>query len=287
MKHGFLCVLFAVAILPALAAGQQNLEVAAAPDVPRTADHHPDLSGTWLFAIDLPPVALKEKQPDGKVVIKQIDTSARLPAKVPIPGALPFTAEPSYKPEFEAKVKYLLDNESKTDQVFYCGKPGIPRIGPPRKIVQLPKEMIFLYEDISGDPYRIIPTDGRAHRADGNPSYYGDSVGHYEGDTLVVDTIGMNDKTATDRFGTPHTKAIHVIERYRIVNDGKTLQDIFTVEDLGAFTTPWSGVLNYRRARVPKVEEEVCAENNRGLAVPEASVDAISGRRFRTTNEAR
>ena len=95
----------------------------------------------------------------------------------------------------------------------------------------------------------------------------------------------MNDKTATDRFGTPHTKALHVIERYRIVNEGKTLQDIFTVEDAVAFTTTWSGVLNYKRARVPKIEEEVCAENNRGLAVPEAPVDEISGQRFPATTE--
>ena len=109
-------------------------------------------------------------------------------------------------------------------------------------------------------------------------AWFGDSVGHYEGDTLVIDTVGMNDKTATDRFGTPHTAAMHVVERYRLKNDGKTLEDSFTVEDPGAFTTAWSGVLNYSRARVPKLEEEFCAENNRGLAVPTATVDPISGR---------
>src|SRR5665213_3702177 len=105
MKHGFLCVLSimaTMATMPSLARAE------------KVSDHHPDLSGVWTFAIDLPPVALKEKQPDGKIVIKKIDDSARLPAKVPIPGALPFTAEPSYKSEFQAKVKYLIDNESKT-----------------------------------------------------------------------------------------------------------------------------------------------------------------------------
>ncbi len=70
----------------------------------------------------------------------------------------------TYKPEFQAKVKDLIDHESRTDPVFYCGRPGVPRIGPPRKIVQLPNEVIFFYEDMSGDTYRVIPTDGRKHR---------------------------------------------------------------------------------------------------------------------------
>jgi len=198
MKNGFLCMLSIVALLPPLARAE------------KASDHHPDLSGIWTFAIDLPPVALKEQQADGKVVIKQIDASAARPAAVPVPGALPFTAEPSYKPEFQAKVKYLIDNESKTDQVFYCSRPGIPRIGPPRKIVQLPSEMIFLYEDISGDPYRIIPTDGRAHRVNGNPSYYGDSVAHWEGGTLVVDVTNFVEDTWFGENGYFHTTAMHV-----------------------------------------------------------------------------
>ena len=148
------------------------------------------------------------------------------------------------------------------------------------EMLQGANEVVFLYQ--RDNQSRLIYLN-RQHATDREASYYGDSVGHYEGDTLVVDTIGMNDKTAIDRFGTPHTMALHVIERYRIVNDGKTLQDIFTVEDTGAFTTTWSGMLNYKRARVPKIEEEVCAENNRGLAVPEATTDPITGRLFRAT----
>ena len=92
-------------------------------------------------------------------------------------------------------------------------------------------------------------------------SYYGDSVGHYEGDTLVVDTIGMNDKTLLDHYNTPHTDAIHVIERYHAVDGGKTLQVDFTVDDPKTFTTQWSGIVHYRRSRAD-FEEIVCAENN-------------------------
>src|SRR5215472_8201581 len=97
---------------------------------------HPDLSGTWLFSIDLPPIALK-KQTNGQTSIKGIDASGRRPAAEKVTGALAYTDAPVYKPEFRAKVKDLLDHESKTDQVFYCGRPGVPRIGPPRRIVQL------------------------------------------------------------------------------------------------------------------------------------------------------
>src|SRR3954465_3560705 len=101
---------------------------------------HPDLSGTWLFSIDLPPIALK-RTTGGAATVKGIDASGRRPATEAVPGALPFTAAPIYKPELRAKVKDLIDHESKTDPVFYCGRPGVPRIGPPRRIIQLPNEV--------------------------------------------------------------------------------------------------------------------------------------------------
>ena len=143
------------------------------------------------------------------------------------------------------------------------------------EILQGPDTSVFLYQ--RDNQVRTVYLN-QAHAPKRGPSYYGDSVGHYEGNTLVVDTVGMNDKTWTDAFGTPHTEALHVVEHYRVTNEGTTLEDDFTVEDPGAFTAPWSAVLNYKRARVPKVEEESCAENNRDLTVPTAVVDPISGR---------
>src|SRR5262249_4940628 len=102
---------------------------------------HPDLSGVWTYAIDRAPAALKTEV-NGKVTIKAIDQSARHGDASSIKGVQPSTPKPSYKPEFQAKVKDLFDHESKTDPVFYCGAPGVPRIGSPRKIVQLPTETI-------------------------------------------------------------------------------------------------------------------------------------------------
>lgn len=237
MRLNLLCTVAAAAVLPVLAAAQSSPRASAENGVlKRTADGHPDLSGIWQFAIDLPPAALK-KEVKGKVSIKTFDASARQPAKTPVPGALPSTPAPSYKPELLAKVQELADNESKTDQVFYCGKPGVPRIGSPRKIVQRPGETLFFYEDISGDPYRIIPTDGRAHRAGANPSYYGDSVGHWDGDTLVVDVANFVADTWFGEDGYFHTDAMHVIERFWRWGDNLVYQ--VTVEDPNVLTTPW------------------------------------------------
>jgi hypothetical protein len=105
----------------------------------------------------------------------------------------------------------------------------------------------------------------RPHPADLKPSYYGHSIGHWEGDTLVVDTIGLNDKTWTDRMGTPHTDRIHVVERYRLTDEGKTLRVDFTVQDPGAFTMPWSAMVPYTREE-DGYFEQVCAENNRDVS---------------------
>jgi len=81
-------------------------------------------------------------------------------------------------------------------------------------------------------------------------------------------------------FSQHHTDRLHVVERYRVKNGGKTLEDFFTVEDPGTFTRPWSAVLNYSRSNAKELEEEVCAENNRGLPVPVADIDPISGLKF-------
>ena len=236
MTHRILLVLSAVLLLGGLATADKK-EGAASGKSPRTADGRPDLSGTWAYAIDLPPVTLK-KEINGKVSTTEIDQRAAKPATMTVTGALPFTPAPAYKPEFRQKVQELFDNESKTDEVFYCGKPGVPRIGPPRRIVQLPGEMVFLYEDISGDPYRIIPTDGRAHRKGANPTYYGDSVAHWDGDTLVVDVANFVENGWFGEGGYFHTDAMHVVER--LWRNGENLVWQAQVDDPKVLMSTWT-----------------------------------------------
>jgi hypothetical protein len=235
MKNRIVLILAVAAIAAACVFAQASGAAKPAASTPRAADGHPDLSGIWQFAIDLPPTGLKKTGPGG-VEFKAVDQSARRDAKG-VAGALASTPKPVYKPELQAKVKDLLDHESKTDPVFYCGRPGVPRIGSPRKIVQTPKEMIFLYEDISGDPYRIIPI-GRPHRKDANPTYYGDSVGRWEGDTLVVDVTNFNEDGWFGEDGYFHSDAMHVTERFW--RDGANLVYQFTVDDPKVLTAPWT-----------------------------------------------
>jgi hypothetical protein len=140
--------------------------------------------------------------------------------------------------------------------------------------VQTPKEVLMTWgEDFQTRRVYL----NQQHSANPKPSWYGESVGHYEnGDTLVVDTIGMNDKTYVDNYRTPHTTQLHVVERFRIADGGKMLQVDVHVEDPGAFTMPWNAVQRYRRVEDGPLAEIVCAENNtdhfnQGLvAMPEA-----------------
>jgi hypothetical protein len=100
------------------------------------------------------------------------------------------------------------------------------------------------------------------HSANLKPTWYGESVGRYEaGDTLVVDTIGMNDKSFVDSYRTPHTTALHVVERFRLTAGGRMLEVDFTVDDPGAFNMPWSAGKRWKRVG-GGLEEEACSENN-------------------------
>jgi hypothetical protein len=105
--------------------------------------------------------------------------------------------------------------------------------------VQTPKEVVMIF---SGDAqvrhvYLDVP-----HSANPTPSWYRESVGHYEGDTLVVDTIGMNNRTYLDLFRTPHSETLHVVERFRFIDGGKNLEVIFRVDDPDTFYESWSAM---------------------------------------------
>lgn len=169
-----------------------------------------------------------------------------------------------------------------------CWPGGIPFVFTTTAIqlLQKPDEITFLYyEDHEVRHVRM----NRDHPETVTPSWYGDSVGHFEGDTLVVDTVGIKvgPYAMIDWYGTPHTQALHVVERYRLVDyeqgkeglerdakenfqvqletvdpnyRGKLLQLKFTVEDQGVFTTPWTATMTYR-PQVTGWEESICAEN--------------------------
>jgi hypothetical protein len=153
-----------------------------------------------------------------------------------------------------------------------CRPAGVPNymlFGGPFYFVQTPKEVLILFE---GDQqvrrvYLDVP-----HSKNPKPSWYGESVGHYEGDTLVIDTIGLNAKTVVDNYRTPHTEKLHVTERWKMVDEGKNIEVAMTIEDPDTYNQPWQAVRRFRREQ-GTLTEEVCAENNQHLfdyGIPEA-----------------
>jgi hypothetical protein len=130
----------------------------------------------------------------------------------------------------------------------------------PIYFLQTPKEVVMIWEE--DHMFRHVYLTDK-HSPDVKPSWFGESIGRYEnGDTLVVDTIGLNARTFVDSFRTPHTEQLHIVERFRIIENGKALEVNVHVEDPGAFTTPWNAIQRYRRAERGPMGEAVCAENN-------------------------
>jgi len=129
----------------------------------------------------------------------------------------------------------------------------------PVYFIQSPKEVVMIWQsdDLPRHVYLNVP-----HPAHVKPSWFGDSVGHYEGDTLVVDTIGLNTRTSVDQFRTPHSEQLHVVERFRMIDGGKTMEVKVHVEDPGAFTTPWNASQRYTRVEQDPLIESSCAENS-------------------------
>ena len=144
-----------------------------------------------------------------------------------------------------------------------CWPVGVPGFlllpATPVYFLQTPKQvsMIWMQNHQVRRVYLDVP-----HSANVNPSWYGESVGHYEGDALVVDTIGISGKSYVDNYQTPHTDQLHVVERFHMIEDGKSLEVNVHVEDPGAFTTPWDAIQRYRRTDRSPLSEVVCAENN-------------------------
>jgi len=143
-----------------------------------------------------------------------------------------------------------------------CKLVGVPAFllhpAQPIYFIQTPKEIVMIWPP-NAEFRHIYLTD--KHSAGVKSSWFGESIGHYEnGDTLVVDTIGLNDKTFIDNFKTPHTDQLHVTERFRINADRKGLTVDVTVEDPGAFTTPWHAIQRYRRVEQGPMKESSCAE---------------------------
>ncbi len=233
MKHSILTATIAGALVwfaaPArLAAQGGNAETAAAAagaspgPAPRAADGHPDLSGVWWRGGDIGGRGFSLGGGRGQTP--------------------PPTFASLYKPEAAAKAKTLTDKDDPSlgcvPTAFGTLNVSLFDVGAVGQIVQTPKFVILLTETYHG--FQIVPIDGRKHRDDVAPSWRGDAVGSWDGDTLVVDKTNFTDNTWISAEGRVsfHSDALHIIERYHRV-DAKTLEIEATLEDPKVLTKPW------------------------------------------------
>jgi len=226
----------------------------AAQPIPRAANGKPDLSGIWIAQGAL---ALAAGEDEVKAALAADAAAGRTP--------LPARAAPPYRPEAEARRQYYLNRRGIDDPMARCLLSGVPRIQLrplPFRIVQLPTEVIVLYE--IHHAFRMIPTDGRPHPSDMEPSYMGESVGRWDGDTLVVDVRGFNDKSWLVGVGTVHTEQLRVTERYTRDSYDTMLYEA-VMDDPDVFTKPWRIQERFRLRPNDRVREYECIENNEDL----------------------
>jgi len=210
------------------------MQAALAKPTPHTADGKPDLNGIWITGAGFTfPAIISADGKTRKVLFRPRDDDATVRDVVPPMGP----NQPSYKAEYQAKVNANWFDQNHTDPTaFNCRAPGVPRMGEPSQIIQTPGQVVLLYHQ---EPkFRVIYTDGRAHRTDVDPSAQGDSVGHWEGDTLVIDVTLLTDDTWLSSYGTLHSDETHVIER--LTRKGDALSYSATVEDPKVLTKPWT-----------------------------------------------
>ena len=265
--------LFVACVIPACAYGATatpsavpNFSSGDFPWVPLSPEYAPPASGPG-------PVTYDHTQGEGT---RNVAVQGRMrAADLSNPNLKPWVIEALKKTNAEAlagKLRYA----SRAS----CRPPGVPEFlvhgagFEAIHILQTAKEIMLIAEaDIQvRHIYMNVP-----HSAHPAASYYGESVGRFEGDELVVDTIGFNDKTfLDDRYDVPHTTALHVVERFKLIDNGKGLEVNFTVDDPGAFNAPWSGIVRYRHTTQPeRLEEDSCAEQTaagfgEGFSVPVA-----------------
>jgi hypothetical protein len=193
-------------------------------------------------------------------------------------GAQDIREYPPYNAQWEARYVAKL-NENKqglpTDPTASCRPGGMPRIMTtpyPMEFVVLSDRVDILHE-ISSQVRRIY-TDGRKHPSadDLDPTYMGHSIGHWEGDTLVVDTVGMKGDTVYDVSAAPHSDKVHEIERIRRISPTQ-MEDIMTIEDPVAFTKPWVVRRTYDLKSDWTIQEYICEDNNRNPIKPDGTTE--------------
>lgn len=246
-------------LLPTLPAWAQRADSSQSGSVPRAADGRPDLTGVWQGGSTQ---RGSWEETNGGVGVGGSGRDLSAPVVLSSNDRLPGREPAPYQPWAAQKVLEAFNRRGIDDPTSRCLPAGIPRIVTlglfPQQFIQTPMQIVMLYEYMS--VFRVIQLN-QPHPDDLLPSYMGHSVGRWEGDTLVVDTIGFNDKTWLAGTGTFHTDALHTVERFRRVDKGQINYEI-TMEDPNVFTKPWTLTSTLMLREGTRLQEMVCAENN-------------------------
>jgi hypothetical protein len=305
--HWMFCTTAAVALataltfsyaIPSAAQNQNSAKLAPSSTVtPRLTNGHPDLSGFWGGGGGDEGAASEEttKAPQtgvdnfgshdltrtasGDILFLYLGSDGY---EGPVPVG---NNQPPYKPEYMAKVKAIADTKyggtTALDPQHDCKPNGIPRASVGNmQIVQSAQAMAVMYEAAPGPVYRLIYTDGRQHPKDLDTSYFGHSIGHWEGDALVVDTVGLNDETwlggdtrGADKFTSIHSDQEHVTERWS--REGNRITYEATVEDPVMFSKPW--VVTPKHARLASsddyIQPQMCLNNDKSHIIEPSATD--------------
>jgi hypothetical protein len=225
--------------------------------VPRGSDGKPDLTGVWQGG------STRRGSWEEANSGLGVGGTGRDPTAPANPASQQVIQEAAPYQEWAAKK--VLESYNKRgidDPTGFCLPPGLPRatiVGLfPIQIIQTPKQIAILYEYMN--VFRVIAMNDK-HPDDVVPTYMGDSVAHWEGDTLVVDVIGFNDKTWLTGTGTLHSESLHVVERYTRINKDRINYDV-TIEDPKVLTKPWTIHTSMMLREGTRLQEYICAENN-------------------------
>src|SRR5580700_8991987 len=246
--------------------------VLASAQVPRLADGHPDLGngkGVWS------PRIVDDISGNGR---GEKDEKTRAAQMLMVDQRIDVPFLPWAKDIYEQREATL----SKDDPESFCLPPGIPRMMNtpfPMQIYQLPDRIMQVYEG-GAHMWRIIYMDGRKHAPEDKwkPTYLGEGIGHWEGDTLVGDVTGFNDRSWLDAAGHPHTEQLHVIERYTRTKEDNLHYEA-TIDDPGTYAKPWTTGWNVKWVPNWELYEYVCQENNKDVMIEHHMVGALPGER--------
>lgn len=222
----------------------------------RTSDGKPDLTGVWQGG------STRRGNWEEANSGLGVGGTGRDPAAPPAAVAQLVREPAPYQPWAAKKVLEFFNRRGIDDPTGFCLPAGLPRsnlVGLfPMQIVHTPQQVVILYEYMN--VFRVIPI-GAKHPADLIPTYMGDSVGHWEGDTLVVDVVGFNDKTWLNGTGTIHSEMLHITERYTRVDKDQINYEV-TIDDPVVLTKPWKISSTMMLREGTRLQEYVCPENN-------------------------